>query len=76
MPRWSESNSSIRSRRRVREVVARYPNAAHVVWVQEEPRNMGAWAFVRGQIQPLLEVQNRRIGYAGRPRVRVQRRDR
>jgi 2-oxoglutarate dehydrogenase E1 component len=49
------------------KVLARYPNAAHVVWVQEEPRNMGAWAFVRGQIQPLLEVQNRRIGYAGRP---------
>ncbi len=48
-------------------VLARYPNAAHVVWVQEEPRNMGAWAFVRGHIQPLLEVQNRRIGYAGRP---------
>jgi len=34
------------------KVLARYPNAAHVVWVQEEPRNMGAWAFVRGQIQP------------------------
>jgi 2-oxoglutarate dehydrogenase E1 component len=49
------------------KVLARYPNAAHVVWVQEEPRNMGAWAFVRGQIQPLLEALNRRIGYAGRP---------
>jgi 2-oxoglutarate dehydrogenase E1 component len=49
------------------EVLLRYPNAQHVVWVQEEPRNMGAWAFVRGHIQPMLRA-NQAIGYAGRPR--------
>ena len=49
------------------EVLLRYPNAQHVVWVQEEPRNMGAWAFVRGHIQPMLGP-NQAIGYAGRPR--------
>jgi 2-oxoglutarate dehydrogenase E1 component len=49
------------------EVLLRYPNAQHVVWVQEEPRNMGAWAFVRGHIQPMLSP-NQAIGYAGRPR--------
>ena len=49
------------------EVLARYPQAGEVVWVQEEPRNMGAWAFVRGWIQPLLQAQHRQIGYAGRP---------
>ncbi len=27
-------------------VLRRYANATHVVWAQEEPRNMGAWAFV------------------------------
>ncbi|HWP64679.1 MAG TPA: 2-oxoglutarate dehydrogenase E1 component [Candidatus Limnocylindria bacterium] len=31
-------------------VLARYPNATQVWWVQEEPRNMGAWQFV----EPLL----------------------
>ena len=36
------------------EVLARYPAAGEVVWVQEEPRNMGAWAFVRGWIQPTI----------------------
>ncbi|MGD9795572.1 MAG: multifunctional oxoglutarate decarboxylase/oxoglutarate dehydrogenase thiamine pyrophosphate-binding subunit/dihydrolipoyllysine-residue succinyltransferase subunit, partial [Acidimicrobiia bacterium] len=28
------------------EVLDRYPNAKDVVWLQEEPRNMGAWNFV------------------------------
>jgi len=49
------------------DVLRRYPAAQHVVWVQEEPRNMGAWAFVRGHIQPMLGA-NQAIGYAGRPR--------
>jgi 2-oxoglutarate dehydrogenase complex dehydrogenase (E1) component-like enzyme len=49
------------------EVLARYPAAGEVVWVQEEPRNMGAWAFVRGWIQPIIQAQHRQIGYAGRP---------
>jgi 2-oxoglutarate dehydrogenase E1 component len=49
------------------EMLARYPAAGEVVWVQEEPRNMGAWAFVRGWIQPVIEGEHRQIGYAGRP---------
>ena len=49
------------------EVLARYPAAGEVVWAQEEPRNMGAWAFVRGWIQPAIQAQHRQIGYAGRP---------
>jgi 2-oxoglutarate dehydrogenase complex dehydrogenase (E1) component-like enzyme len=49
------------------EVLARYPAAGEVVWAQEEPRNMGAWAFVRGWIQPMVQAQHRQIGYAGRP---------
>ncbi len=49
------------------DVLARYPAAGEVVWVQDEPRNMGAWAFVRGWIQPTIQAQHRQIGYAGRP---------
>jgi 2-oxoglutarate decarboxylase len=30
-------------------LVGRYPASAELVWVQEEPQNMGAWNFVRGQ---------------------------
>jgi 2-oxoglutarate dehydrogenase E1 component len=49
------------------DVLARYPAAGEVVWAQDEPRNMGAWAFVRGWIQPTIQAQHRQIGYAGRP---------
>jgi 2-oxoglutarate dehydrogenase complex dehydrogenase (E1) component-like enzyme len=47
-------------------LLKRYRNAQHVVWVQEEPRNMGAWGFARGYITPLLQPTHV-IGYAGRP---------
>jgi len=33
------------------EVLGRYPSVRDVVWLQEEPENMGAWQFM----QPLLE---------------------
>ncbi len=35
----------------IQAVMARYPRLDEVVWVQEEPENMGAWDFAR----PLLE---------------------
>ena len=31
-----------------------YPNLERLAWVQEEPRNMGAWEFIRLQIERLL----------------------
>jgi 2-oxoglutarate dehydrogenase E1 component len=49
----------------VRDVLARYPEAAEVVWAQEEPRNMGAWRFMSEQFQNVLE--RRDIRYVGRP---------
>jgi 2-oxoglutarate dehydrogenase E1 component len=48
-------------------ILKSYRNAQGVVWVQEEPRNMGAWTLVRSYIQPMLESRHV-IGYAGRPR--------
>jgi 2-oxoglutarate dehydrogenase complex dehydrogenase (E1) component-like enzyme len=30
----------------IRAAVDRYPNAEDLVWVQEEPANMGAWQFM------------------------------
>jgi 2-oxoglutarate dehydrogenase E1 component len=32
----------------------RYPNLHEVVWLQEEPQNMGAWAFVAPRLRELL----------------------
>ncbi len=34
----------------VAEVVAGYPNANRIIWLQEEPENMGAWNFVKGRL--------------------------
>ena len=31
-------------------IVGRYPSASEVVWLQEEPENMGAWSFARGRL--------------------------
>jgi 2-oxoglutarate decarboxylase len=49
-----------------RDILARYPQTAEIVWAQEEPRNMGPWRFVRDCIQPLLEDTRRTVQYVGR----------
>ncbi len=33
----------------IAEAVARYPNAREIVWLQEEPENMGGWNAVKGR---------------------------
>jgi 2-oxoglutarate dehydrogenase E1 component len=35
---------------RLSEVVSRYPNARQIVWLQEEPSNMGAWGFAQDRL--------------------------
>jgi 2-oxoglutarate dehydrogenase E1 component len=34
----------------ISEAVARYPAAREIVWLQEEPSNMGAWAFAQDRL--------------------------
>ena len=41
--------------------------SAELVWCQEEPRNMGAFLFVRDKMQPMLDASRRVLRYAGRP---------
>jgi 2-oxoglutarate dehydrogenase E1 component len=38
----------------IQAILARYRHATQVNWVQEEPRNRGAWLFMRDRIEPLL----------------------
>jgi len=38
----------------VRAVLDAYPNLEDVVWVQEEPENMGAWTFVQPRLDALI----------------------
>jgi 2-oxoglutarate dehydrogenase E1 component len=50
-------------------VLARYPQLTEIVWVQEEPRNMGAWGYVEPRLRELLTALDRPlpIAYIGRP---------
>jgi 2-oxoglutarate dehydrogenase E1 component len=48
------------------EVIAGYPKLREVLWVQEEPKNMGAWTFVAPRIRRLLP-EEMSFTYVGRP---------
>ena len=47
------------------ELVASYPRLAEVVWVQEEPQNMGAWRAIRHRLEEA--VDGLPLHYIGRP---------
>ncbi len=43
----------------------RYPDAADIRWVQEEPGNMGAWNYIRPRIKEILP-SIKSVRYIGR----------
>jgi 2-oxoglutarate dehydrogenase complex dehydrogenase (E1) component-like enzyme len=49
----------------IRAAVARYPRATEHLWVQDEPENMGAWAFMALRLPDLLP--DARLGLRARP---------
>jgi len=51
----------------LKDLLAAYPAIDEVVWLQEEPRNMGAWDFVRLQLARLIDGRCP-LHYVGRPR--------
>ncbi len=48
------------------ELIASYPSLKEIVWVQEEPRNMGAWSVMQRRMPELLP-DGVELGYIGRP---------
>jgi 2-oxoglutarate dehydrogenase E1 component len=48
------------------ELIASYPALKEIVWVQEEPRNMGAWSVMQRRMPELLP-KGVELGYIGRP---------
>lgn len=52
----------------VASCIAKYPNT-EIVWVQEEPKNMGAYSYVFPRLLTVLGHLNesRHVGYVGRP---------
>ena len=52
---------------RVGQIFEKYPNA-EIQWVQEEPRNSGAYTYVRPRFITVLKDQNRgKLGVVSRP---------
>jgi 2-oxoglutarate dehydrogenase E1 component len=52
--------------RDLRAMLDTYPNADEIVWVQEEPENMGAWDFIRPHLQEVSS--GRTVRRVARPR--------
>jgi len=50
----------------IKSLLARYPGAKQIIWVQEEPRNMGGWSFVAPRLAELLP-SGALLRYVGRP---------
>ncbi|MBS4189629.1 2-oxoglutarate dehydrogenase E1 component [Bacillus sp. FJAT-49705] len=51
----------------IEDIINRYPNLKEVVWVQEEPKNMGAWFFVEPRLKAITK-DGVDVNYAGRRR--------
>ena len=52
----------------LRQILPRYSGAKELVWVQEEPLNMGAWRYLEAKLRELVsEGPDMVISYVGRP---------
>lgn len=50
----------------VANIIGRYENLKEIVWVQEEPRNMGAWTYMEPRLRELAP-DHVGVDYIGRP---------
>ncbi|PIC62967.1 2-oxoglutarate dehydrogenase E1 component [Sporosarcina sp. P13] len=49
---------------KIKEILARFPKVKDLVWVQEEPKNMGTWSFAYPYLEQVAEGKD--ISYVGR----------
>jgi 2-oxoglutarate dehydrogenase E1 component len=54
------------AKEQLEEIIARYPNLKEIAWVQEEPRNMGAWKVMSRRFPDVLP-EGVDLTYIGRP---------
>ena len=50
----------------IEEIIGQYPNLERLIWVQEEPLNMGAWNYLRPHFHQLMN-ERLTLHYVGRP---------
>lgn len=53
-------------KKEIRRAARRFPHLREVVWVQEEPRNMGAWTYVAPRLRAVAP-EGIAVRYIGRP---------
>ena len=53
-------------KKELEEIIAGYPNLERLIWMQEEPLNMGAWNYLRPHLRLLVE-DRLTLHYVGRP---------
>lgn len=39
----------------IKKVLANYPHAREIIWVQEEPKNMGAWSYISPRLSDIVD---------------------
>lgn len=54
-------------KKEILERMGRYPNLKEICWIQEEPKNMGAWSFVEPRLQE-MSPEGIKVEYIGRRR--------
>ncbi len=50
---------------KIADIIARFPNAKELVWVQEEPKNQGSYLYATQYMYELAE--GKKLSYVGRP---------
>jgi 2-oxoglutarate dehydrogenase E1 component len=55
-------------KKEVQEIMGRFSALEEVIWVQEEPKNMGAWPFVQSYLLEIVDKPAVSVGYIGRPK--------
>jgi 2-oxoglutarate dehydrogenase E1 component len=53
------------AQKELQAILSKYRNAREVCWVQEEPKNKGAWTFMLGRLEPMLP-ETSVLSYVGR----------
>ncbi|MFE8699522.1 2-oxoglutarate dehydrogenase E1 component [Cytobacillus sp. FJAT-54145] len=52
---------------KIKEILEKYPNVKEIVWIQEEPKNMGAWNFIEPRLKEVAPT-GVNVSYIGRRR--------
>jgi 2-oxoglutarate dehydrogenase E1 component len=52
-------------KKQIADELNKFASATDIVWVQEEPENMGGWCFMESRLLKLLKA-DQKLRYAGR----------